>query len=136
MKRRLWFLLVLSLAVVGAAVVSGAATGRTAAQRVDVNTKHASELVERGVLPVERLPQTAAVKPSSKASGSALKAAAAADPPLNTVRIMPVLDDAVGAYRFREFTLRGLGQHIEVWVQTGTVAGISGLDYPRRRLPQ
>ena len=78
------------------------------------------------------------MKPSSKASGSALKAAAAADPPLNTVRIMPVLDDAVGAYRFREFTLRGLGQHIEVWVQTGT--GVSGWDHgsrlPDRRLPQ
>ena len=48
---------------------------------------------------------------------------------------MPVLDDAFDTYRFRGFTLRAVGEHIEVWVQQGVVPGfpattVGTLDFP------
>ena len=66
---------------------------------------------------------------------SASAAATAADPPIGTVRLMPVLDDFTGQYRFRGFTLRAIGEHIEVWVQEGQPASFpagnaGNLDFP------
>jgi len=129
MRRALWLSFVLALsAVVVMAVSAASAGGATTATRVDVNTKHASDVVERGTLPVERAP-AASLKTMGRSS---VTASAAADPPLGTVRLMPVLDDVNGLYRFRQFTLRGLGQHVEVWVQSQASdgQGISGINFP------
>ena len=115
---RLSFVLALS-AVVVSAVMAASAGGAAKATSVDVNTKHASEVVERGTLPTEKVTSSA-----FKMFGTTAEAAAAAaDPPIGTIRLMPVLDDFTGQYRFRGFTLRALGNHIEVWVQQGQPAG-------------
>ncbi|MDQ0366781.1 immune inhibitor A domain-containing protein [Catenuloplanes indicus] len=42
--------------------------------------------------------------------------AAAATPPVGTVRAWPALDDAQGRLYLKEYTLRGVGDKIEVWV--------------------
>ncbi len=56
---------------------------------------------------------TAAKKANARSSASA--AAAAATPPVGTVRQWLGSDDFNGYYR-KDYTLRGVGQHIEVWV--------------------
>jgi hypothetical protein len=131
MKRPPWApVLALSAAIVAvvAAATAGGATTATI-KRVDVDPKHASDLVERGTLPVDtNVPSS--LRPAARSAGAS--ATAAADPPLGTVRIMPVLDDVFGIYRLRPFTLRGIGQHIEVWVQEGTSPPFAAgtLDFP------
>ncbi len=102
-------------AIVVAAVSVAAAGGATKSAKVDVGARHASEAVEKGTLPLDRtLPTKRGFKTQEM---SAASAAAAADPPLGTSRLMVVLNDFTGQYELDYFTLRGLGQHIEVWVQ-------------------
>jgi hypothetical protein len=111
------------VAAVVAAIAAVSAGGAPGAAKLDVGLKHPSDTIERGTLPVEL---GVATSPSLRARGlrsTSSTATAAADPPLGTVRIMPVLDDEFGTYRLRPFTLRALGQHIEVWVQQGVVDG-------------
>ena len=57
--------------------------------------------------------------------------ALAADPPLGTTRMMPVLDDVFGVYRIRQFTLRAIGEHVEIWVQSHApdAQGVSGTSF-------
>jgi Immune inhibitor A peptidase M6 len=43
--------------------------------------------------------------------------AAAADPPIGTVKTFLILDDFFGVYRLANFTLRGVGTHAVAWVQ-------------------
>lgn len=122
MRRALWlsFVFALSAVVVVALWAASAGSATTANRVVDVDPEHASEVVERGTLPVDlTLPASA----QFKTLGMSAATVAAADPPLGTVRAMPVLDDVLGTYRIRGFTLRGIGQHIEVWVQQGTAPG-------------
>ena len=104
--------------IVVVALSAATAGGATTANGVDVNVKHAGESVERGTLPLEKV-----TKSGLRTFGMSAAAATAADPPVGTVRLMPVLDDFTGQYRFRGFTLRALGEHIEVWVQEGQPAG-------------
>jgi len=125
-KRPLWSVVVLAACAVAVAIGATTTAGSATIQKVDVDTRHASDVVERGSLAVEA---AAPAAPTFRASAAAA-VATVADPPLGTVRLMPVLDDVNGIYRIRQFTLRGLGQHIEVWVQTGTVGGISGINFP------
>ena len=115
------------------AAVTAAAAGALP-KPVDVGVKHASDAVERGTLPVEPTKKAPSASFKTLAAQSA-QAAAAADPPIGTVRLMPVLDDAFDTYRFRGFTLRAVGEHIEVWVQQGVVPGfpattVGTLDFP------
>ena len=118
--------------LVSAAVTASAAGALP--KPVDVGVKHASDAVERGTLPVEPTKKAPSASFKTLAAQSA-QAAAAADPPIGTVRLMPVLDDAFDTYRFRGFTLRAVGEHIEVWVQQGVVPGfpattVGTLDFP------
>ena len=124
--------LVLS-AVVVVAISAGVAGGATGPKVADVSTRHASEAVEQGTLPLEQVKASTATFKTLGASAATV--AAAATPPVGTVRLMPVLDDAAGRYRFRGFTLRAVGEHIEVWVQQGQPAGFpagnaGNLDFP------
>jgi len=107
------------LALVG--IISTASAGGAVSTPIDIQARHAGVAVEQGVLPVD-LSEKAPAPPVGRAAAP-FASPIAADPPLGTVRVMPVLDDAVGIYRFRPFTLRGIGQHIEVWVQQGVVPG-------------
>ena len=112
-------------AVIVAAVAAAIAGSATITRNVDVGTKHASDAVERQTLPIEAItPSPAGVRTAAKQtartsafSGMHTLAATAADPPIGTNRVMPILDQVNGVYRFRQFTLRAIGQHIEVWVQ-------------------
>ena len=102
-------------AVIVAAIAAAVAGSATITRNVDVGTKHASDAVERQTLPIEAI--TASTDRRSRRSrGRPLARAVsrdftrwpyAADPPIGTVRLMPVLDDVFGLYRFRQFTLRG-----------------------------
>jgi hypothetical protein len=100
--------------------------------KVDVDPKHASDTVERGALPVDTNVPTLRQQDARRSAQTSSQAAAADDPPLGTVRIMPVLDDVISQYRLRPFTLRGLGEHIEVWVQEGSSPPFADgtLDFP------
>ncbi len=128
MKRASWLSLVVGLSAVAVAISATAAGGATTATRVDVNVKHARDVVQKGTLPVET---RSSARPSS-ASRQAGAAVLAADPPIGTVRLMPVLDDTSGQYRIRQFTLRALGEHIEVWVQSQPLdaQGVAGINFP------
>ena len=83
--------------LVSAAVTASAAGALP--KPVDVGVKHASDAVERGTLPVEPTKKAPSGSFETLAAQSA-RAAAAADPPIGTVRLMPVLDDAFDTYRF------------------------------------
>ncbi|MEV4640891.1 peptidase M6 immune inhibitor A [Actinoplanes sp. NPDC049548] len=48
--------------------------------------------------------------------GLARRAAAGPTPPAGTVRKWPALDDIDGRFYRKDYTLRGIGDHIEVWV--------------------
>ncbi|MBD0324534.1 MAG: immune inhibitor A, partial [Aldersonia sp.] len=56
------------------------------------------------------------------------------DTPVGTVRAWRTSDNLTGEFFFRDYQLRGLGDHIEVWVAVGpaTSHGVtaSGLDFP------
>ena len=105
-KRAIWLSLVLALVTVVLSVVAAAPATSANTQRFDIETKHAGVAVQSGVLPLERATTTQSVE---RASGATSRMSAlAADPPLLTTRLMPVLDDFVGVYRLRQFTLRAL----------------------------
>jgi hypothetical protein len=112
---------VLVLATVVVGVCAAASGGATPPTIVDVGLKHAGEAVERGILPFEEVRAPTARAGTRPAATAAT--AATADPPIGTVRLMPVLDDAYQTYWFRGFTLRAVGKHIEVWVQQGQPPG-------------
>ncbi|MDR7322522.1 MULTISPECIES: immune inhibitor A domain-containing protein [Catenuloplanes] len=57
---------------------------------------------------------------STQARRSAPVTTAAATPPVGTVRQWLALDDAAGQYYFKDYTLRGVGEKIEVWVANDT----------------
>ena len=79
------------------------------------------------------------VQEDAQAQRSAPVAAAAAAPVVGEVRNWLALDDQYGVYYRKTYTLRGIGQHIEVWVASelnrrapaATVCPRSGS--PRRR---
>ncbi|MDR7279209.1 immune inhibitor A domain-containing protein [Catenuloplanes atrovinosus] len=58
--------------------------------------------------------------PSTKARKSAAATAAAGTPAVGTVRQWLALDDAQGRYYLKDYTLRGVGDKIEVWVANDT----------------
>lgn len=51
-----------------------------------------------------------------RSAGFARRAAAAPTPTAGTVRKWPALDDVDGRFYRKDYTLRGVGEHIEVWV--------------------
>ena len=128
-KRALWLSLVLALTAVVLSVVAAAPATSANTQRFDIETKHAGVAVQSGVLPLERATTTQSVERFSGATSR--MSALAADPPLGTKRLMPVLDDAFGVYRIREFTLRAIGEHVEIWVQSHApdAQGVSGTSF-------
>lgn len=81
-----------------------------------------------GSLPTEPHPRLATAAAAARTSVTL----AGAPQPVGSVRIMPVLDLVAGVYRLRPFTLRAIGEHVEVWVQQGSVPGFPDgtLDYP------
>ncbi|HLT10760.1 MAG TPA: peptidase M6 immune inhibitor A [Micromonosporaceae bacterium] len=48
--------------------------------------------------------------------GARAATAAVETPPVGTVRLLPALDDFQGIIYIKEYTLRGVGENIEVWV--------------------
>jgi hypothetical protein len=96
------------MAVVGFGVVAGTAVAaEPTASRGDVRE-----------LPQGKTYSTAGLQSSrSRARSRSLAAPAAAQtPPVGTVREWIGLDDYNGRLYFKEYTLRGVGDHIEVWV--------------------
>jgi Immune inhibitor A peptidase M6 len=115
-KRALWLLLLLALLGAVMTIASASSAVGATGQRVDVGTMHASEAVERGILPL-----AATVLPSTRASSgfgtlgrTASTASAAA---IGDEKYFLVLNDVTDQYGFALFTLRGVGDHIEIWVQ-------------------
>lgn len=110
-----------SIAAVLATVLAVGVTAATAAPRkIEVGIKHAPEAVEKGTLPL------ASYTPSATRSGfhtlgRATAQAAAAD--VGDQKYFLALDDLNGRYFFDTFTLRAIGDHIEIWVQ-------DDLDFP------
>ncbi|HEY1316770.1 MAG TPA: hypothetical protein VGF10_06105 [Gaiella sp.] len=117
MKRPWSLCFVAGLAV---ALAVGVTAASAAPKKVDVGVKHAPEAVEKGTLPL------ASLTPSKTTSGfqtlgrTAAKAAAAE---VGEQKTFLALDDRAGQYFFDDFTLKAIGDHIEIWVQ-------DDLDFP------
>lgn len=88
----------------------------------------AADSPDSGTLPIESHPRLAPM--TSLANGVA--PLVDGSQPIGTVRIMPVVDLVARQYLLRPFTLRAVGEHIEVWVAEGSVPGFpdGNLDYP------
>ena len=56
--------------------------------------------------------------------------AAQALPTVGDMKMWPTIDFVTGALNFKEFTLRGVGANIEVWVLSGSDAVSTGTDFP------
>jgi hypothetical protein len=81
-----------------------------------------------------------AKSPAGQASAQASKAAAGATPAVGTKRMWLSLDRIAGKVYTKEYTLRGVGEKIEVWVASGAAPdGIVGTDMRpgdcRERIP-
>jgi Immune inhibitor A peptidase M6 len=80
-----------------------------------------------------RLSKDLAAAKAAKARTSATAPAAAvsaATPPVGTVRGWLALDDFNGILYRKQYTLRGVGQHIEVWVASDSDATSTGTQFP------
>ncbi|MFI7602939.1 peptidase M6 immune inhibitor A [Actinoplanes sp. NPDC049681] len=64
--------------------------------------------------PVRKTYSTAGLE--KRGAGLARRAAAGPPPTAGTVRKWPALDDVDGRFYRKDYTLRGIGEHIEVWV--------------------
>jgi hypothetical protein len=93
------------------------------------DTRHVSDDITKAKVtalrkPDARLRQSLAQEARGR-SGKAGAAAAVGDK-----KIWPALDDAKGYYA-KQYTLRGVGKNIEIWVATGSDATSGGLDFPK-----
>ena len=109
------------------AVASASPAAGAPGQRTDVGTLHASAEVERGQLPLASATLASTTSSGFSTLGRAGSQASAAV--VGDTKIFLILDDVADQYLFTTFTLRGVGEHIEIWVQ-------NNLRLPRRRLPQ
>ena len=98
------FALVL-LSLVPAAPASAA--GAPAVDRSDVRELSRTDFTLDG----HKLPEPPRYQPSVRARGTANTT-----PPVGTVRQWVGLDDVQGGFYRKDYTLRGVGQHVEVWV--------------------
>ena len=101
------------------ALAVGVTAASAAPKKVDVTVEHAPDVVEKGTLPV---PTTApaSVTPSSVTPGVSTlgrAAATASTAEVGDQKLFLYLDDAAGQYFFDTFTLKAMGDHIEIWVQ-------------------
>ena len=110
--KRAWSLCLASVLAAGVVVGVTAATAATGTP-IDVGTKHASVDVEKGQLPLGA-PQLASIGGFTTLGRTAFSAATAK---VGDTKIFLILNDVAGQYQFTTFTLRGVGTHIEVWVQ-------------------
>ena len=101
--------LVVALVAAIATLVSAAtaATGKA----VDIGTVHASETVERGTLPISTLALASVPGSFSMLSSSATESE------VGDKKIWMILNDVAQQYQFTNFTLKAVGNHIEIWVQ-------------------
>ena len=110
--KRAWSLCLASVLAAGVVVGVTAATAATG-KPIDVGTKHASVDVEKGQLPL-----AAPTLASTSGFGTLGRAAStAASAQVGDQKIFLILNDVAGQYQFTTFTLRGVGSHIEIWVQ-------------------
>ncbi len=111
MKRAssLWFATALAVAL-----VVGVSAAMAAPKKIDVGIEHAPDVVEKGTLPL------ASTTLASKASGLhtlGVQAANASAAAVGDQKIFLGLDNRAGQYFFTTFTLKAIGDHIEIWVQ-------------------
>ena len=111
MKRAWSLCFVAGLAV---ALAVGVTAASAAPKRVDVVIKHAPEAVEKGTLPLASttLPARAG---GFQTLGRAATTASTAE--VGDQKFFLGLDDVAGRYFVTTFTLRAIGEHIEIWVQ-------------------
>lgn len=72
----------------------------------DPRAQHAPEVVEHGTLPF-----------TGEAPAARARLAPAAPAQVGDQKVFLALDDANGRYFFAPFTLKAIGEHIEIWVQ-------------------
>ncbi|NHC12910.1 choice-of-anchor J domain-containing protein [Motilibacter deserti] len=119
-----------SLAVAGAVAVLGLPSSTSAA--APAAPGGAAQVAVREASPSSKLPvyDESGRKIADSAAGLAARgalraqgrssAAAADDTPVGTIRSWVALDDYKGRYYLKRFQLRGVGDHIEVWVAVGS----------------
>ena len=115
MKRALRLSLLLALVGSVMAVASASPAAGAPGQRTDVGTLHASAEVERGQLPLASASLASTTSSGFSTLGRAASQASAAV--VGDTKIFLILNDVTHQYLFTTFTLRGVGDHIEIWVQ-------------------
>lgn len=108
----------LTLSASGAVAAPGALTGRDIREIPQGKTYRLDPSIQ------------ASMPRAALRAAAPLAAEAIASPPVGTVRGWIALDDEQGALYRKEYTLRGVGQHIEVWVASGSDATSSGIAFP------
>lgn len=92
---------------------------------VDVDVRHLGPDVKA---PELRLAQ--ARREVARESRRSSAGAAQAVSEVGEVKLWPTIDFVTGALNFKEFTLRGVGNNIEVWVLSGSDDVSTGTDFP------
>jgi hypothetical protein len=77
------------------------------------DVRFAGDDVRRGHKPVKK----GDVQPAPLAAAGVQAAAATATPPIGTEKTWLIYNEVEGRYQLATFTLRGVGEHVEVWVQ-------------------
>jgi hypothetical protein len=114
MKRAIGAATVVALMSTAVGLIPGAAGGATRGGTVDVGFQHASQTVERGTLTVSQtLPFAGPARLGAAAAG-------VDDAQVGDQRIWFYFDQTDGSLNPDFFTLRAVGEHIEVWVQDDT----------------
>ncbi len=124
-----WSAVTTSLLVPLAVLVPGAGTAHAAPPPSDGGTSDTRELSRTDFtldgapvdVPASYQPRAELRSaPDATADATAEAAATAATPAVGTVRQWLGLDDAEGSLYRKDYTLRGVGEHIEVWVANDT----------------
>ena len=102
----------------GASALDRAAPGNG----VDVGVKH--------LPPDVKAPELKVAQARREAREAASSLTVAQEAAVGDTKIWPAIDFVTGALNFKEFTLRGVGDNIEVWVLSGSDDVSTGTDFP------
>jgi hypothetical protein len=101
---------------------SGAVARSTAATRSD--TREVSSQVRKGTLPIDRGSVSSADRSAAQSSGGANQ------PRVGQHKLFLALDDFNQELYVKDYTLRGQGDHIEVWVASDSDEVSTNTDFP------
>ena len=99
------------------ALAVGVTAASAASKQVDVGVIHAPDVVEKGTLPIATSSPASIPSQTNGIRTLGRAATAQVEAQIGDQKTFLILDDAFGIYRLANFTLKSVGDHIEIWVQ-------------------